>query len=328
MKNRFMLFDIAYDVTMCSTLVLLLALADSRLLWSQALSPAQTADIIPDNSRTNSDSIRITPGDTLQIRVYEIPEFSGPVRVSGDGRVHLAYLGDVQVAGLTEGEAAHRIDEELLSHNLVLNPQTTVYIPTFSARGITILGEVVHPGVYPLPSSRSLVDIMAEAGGLTPQADTRISIKHKDGSIRDELILLPSDNGKLTLANDIPVGLGDRIVVQRAGLIYVLGDVTKPGGFIMQTNGTITVLEALAAAGGPTRTAGENKAVLIQRGLDGTTSAPLSLNDILRGKKPDFFLRAGDVIYVPTSNEKNFVVHAPEILGTLAGAAIYAVGVK
>lgn len=313
---------------LCGSLTCLVALAASTPLWLQATtaSALQTSGLNQSaNQQTNSESIRISPGDTLDIRVYQIPDFSGPVRVSGDGSVRLAYLGDVPVAGLTESEAAHRIDDELLSHHLVLNPQTTVYIPAFSARGITILGEVVHPGVYPLPSSRSLVDIVAEAGGLTPQADTRISIKRSDGSIKNTLVSLPSDNGQLTLADDIPMSIGDRIVVQKAGLIYVLGDVTKPGGYIMQTNGRITVLEALAAAGGTTHTAGESKAVLIQRTEDGTTKAPLPLNDILHGKKPDFFLVASDVIYVPTSNAKNFVVNAPQILGTLAGAAIYGI---
>ncbi len=326
--NRFLLHVEDRRIKVLRSLICILLAITAPPLWSQ--TPA--AQAVPANNtaanadqQPNSEFIRISPGDTLDIRVYQIPEFSGAVRVSGDGRVRLAYLGDVPVAGLTESEAAHRIDEELLTRHLVLNPQTTVYIPAFSARGVTILGEVVHPGVYPLPSSRSLVDIVAVAGGLTPQADTHISIKRSDGFIKESLILLPPDNGKMMLADDISVGIGDRIVVQKAGLIYVLGDVTRPGGYMMQTNGKITVLEAVAAAGGTTHTAGEKKAVLIRRTEDGTAKAPLALYDILHGKKPDFYLSASDVIYVPNSMAKNFIVNAPEILGTLAGAAIYGV---
>ena len=273
---------------------------------------------------TASESITILPGDILGVTLFEIPELSRDARVSEDGKVNLPLVGELPVAGLTEAEAAHRVDEAYLVGHFVLQPQASVIVREFASKGVSITGEVVKPNIYPVPGPRSLLDIIALAGGLTPAADTRIGIRRRDGTLDRAMVSLPVDNGSLTLEHDTSVAPGDRIVVQRAGMVYVLGEVARPGGYIMQVNGKISVLEALAAAGGFTRIAGENKSVVIERrGGHGYSLQPLRLRDILKGKSGDFALEANDVIYIPSSEAKNFVVNAPQILGTLAGAAIY-----
>ncbi len=287
---------------------------------------AQTSNAAPapvEGSR--SAQILIRPGDTIGITVFNAADLSRDVRVSEDGTVNLPLLGDFPVADLSEAEAAHQIDQAFLLHHVLLHPQTAVFIREFATKGVTIVGEVVRPNVYAIAGSRSLIDIIALAGGLTPRADTRITIERRNGTIDQAIIPLPLDNGVLTLRNDTPVYAGDRIVVQRAGMIYVLGEVSRPGGYVMEQNGNITVLQAIAAANGTTRVAGSNSAVLIHRTPSGYTTGKLLLKDISRGKRPDFALQANDVIYIPESTLRNFVVNAPEILGSLAGAAIYSV---
>ena len=289
-----------------------------RAQTSESMAPALTAG-------SRSAQILIRPGDTIGITVFNAADLSRDVRVSEDGTVNLPLLGDFPVADLSESEAAHRIDQEFVLHHVLLHPQTSVFIREFATKGVTIVGEVVHPSVYTIAGSRSLIDIIALAGGLTPRADTRITIERRNGTIDQAVIPLPFDNGLATLHNDTPIYAGDRIVVQRAGMIYVLGEVSRPGGYIMEQNGSITVLQALAAANGTTRVAGSNSAVLIHRTPGGYTTNALFLKDITKGKKPDFALQANDVIYIPESMLRNFAVNAPEILGTLAGAAIYSV---
>ncbi len=270
------------------------------------------------------EPITILPGDILGVTLFEIPELSRDARVSEDGKVNLPLVGELPVAGLTEVEAAHRVDEAYLLGHFVLHPQASVIVREFASKGVSITGEVVKPNIYPVPGPRSLLDVIALAGGLTQAADTRIAIRRRDGTLDRALVFLPVDNGPLTLEHDTAVAPGDRIVVQRAGMVYVLGEVARPGGYLMQVNGKISVLQALAAAGGFTRIAGENKSVVIERrGGKGYSLQPLRLRDILKGKSGDFALEANDVIYVPSSEAKNFVVNAPQILGTLAGAAIY-----
>ncbi len=275
-------------------------------------------------SESGRAGIVIRPGDTIGVSVFNAPDLSRDVRVSTDGTVNLPLLGELPVANLSEAEAAHRIDGAFLERRVLLRPQTSVLIREFATRGVTIVGEVVHPDIYPVAGPRSLVDVLALAGGLTPRADPHITIKHANGTIDEATIPLPEDNGAATLRNDIPVFAGDRIAVQRAGIVYVLGEVTRPGGYVMETNGTITVLQALAAANGITHIA-SGKALLIRPGASGPQTTPLLVRDILKGRKPDFALQANDVIYIPDSNARNFAINAPAIAGTLAGAAIYSV---
>ncbi len=239
--------------------------------------------------------------------------------------INLPLLQNVPVAGLTEPEAAHRIDEAYVNGHFLLHPQSSIIIREFASKGVSIVGEIAHPNIYPVPGPRSLVDIIALAGGLTPAADTHVTIKRQDGSFAKATIILPVDNGVLTLQNDVSVSPGDRIVIERAKMVYILGEVTRPGAYIMQVNGTLTVLQAIAYAGGTTRVAGENNTKLIRRSSSGYNTDNVPLHNMFKGRIADLSLQANDILYVPGSTARDFIVNAPAILGTLAGAAIYSV---
>lgn len=291
------------------------------LSGSAQSTPLARRTPMPDVGESSS-SIVIKPGDTLAVTVFDAPELSRDVRVSGDGTVNLPLLNNLLVAGLTESQAAHQIDAAYLQAKMLLRPQTSVLIRDFATRGVAILGEVVHPGLFPVPGPRSLLDVLAQAGGFTNLADSRVDIKRADGTL--ELgIRLPLENGEEILAHDVVVSPGDRVVAKRASTVFVVGEVAKPGGYLMQYDGSITLLQAIAQANGTTRISRETDIYLIRRSGDTYTTRHVELRKMYKGRLPDFNLEAGDVVYVPGSTVRNFVVNAPEILGTLAGAAIY-----
>jgi polysaccharide export outer membrane protein len=320
-------------IQVCS-LALLLAI-HVRLCGAQgAPGPTTQATVAaqPGNAAPSND-ILLRPGDTINVTVYDTPSLTETVRVSENGTVDLPLLGDVQVAGLSEAAASHRIDQKYIEAGILLpsgagntfRPETTVLIRDFASRGVSILGEVVKPGIYPVAGPRSLVDVLALAGGLTPTADTHVTIQHGDGTSTIATVSIPREDGAKVLADDVQVQPGDKVIAPRAGIVYVLGEVGHPGGYIMQHDGRITVLQALAAAEGTTRYSNEKNAFLIRRTGETYQTEHISIRDMYKGKEPDEPLNPQDVLYVPISNLRNFVFNAPGILGSLAGAAIYSI---
>ena len=276
-------------------------------------------------NQTQSGDIVIGPGDTIRIRILDTPDLSEDVRVSETGSARLPLIGVVELGGQTEEQAASLLDVAYTNGGYVLHPNASVQIVSYAERGVSITGEVAKPGIYPVSGLRTLVDMVALAGGLTTSADTRITIQYHDGTVK--VLEFPLDKPEKDFENSNPVAPGDRIIVPRAGVVYVLGQVGKPGGYLMQHDGRITVLQAVGEAGGSTRLAYEGH-VLLLRPSDGYKPIHIYLNKIYKGKQPDIPLASGDVVYVPSSVGKDFLVNLPQIMGTLAGAAIYAVNVS
>jgi polysaccharide export outer membrane protein len=165
-------------------------------------------------------------------------------------------------------------------------------------------GEVKTPGLYPALGIRRLNDVMAAAGGVTQFASTRVLVAHRD----DPGNPVTLEYNPTALAPSIPqvqVFPGDTITVPRAGIVYVLGDVQRPGGFVLEGRSGLTVVKALALASGSGR-APALKRVQLMRSLDGGRKEEiiLPMNRILQGKAPDVAMKDGDILFVPTSNGK------------------------
>ena len=118
---------------------------------------------------------------------------------------------------------------------------------------------------------------------------------------------------------------GDTVVVPKAGIVYILGDVNRPGGIVMDNNSSeMTLLQALAMAGGVARTAKQGHAKLLHKDGTGYKETQLSLGDIQNGKQQDIALAAGDVLYVPFSYAKNVAVSGSSgIISSLSSAVVY-----
>ena len=305
--------------------VLAVMLASAAFAAEQSAAPAAPPAPPPAPSKMVAVPIPIAPGDLLEITVFDSPELTQQVRVGEDGQVQLNLIGNTQVGGLTSHQAADLIASELRDRHFVLHPQVNVMIKEYSSKGVSITGEVKTPGVYPVLGPRTVLDVLSLAGGVTSYADSKITIKHRSGTQETITYKLNNTDAQTSVANDVQIYPGDLVVVPRAGVVYVLGDVNRPGGFVMQDSGKITVLQALAQAGGTSSRAAANKALLLHKGDSGYVTERLQLDKIARGKVPDTELHANDIVFVPNSRMKNVMLGTRNI-GQMAGsAALYGV---
>ena len=247
------------------------------------------------------------------------------VRVGANGNAQLALIGDIALAGLTGDEAEERIASELRNRKLLLRPQVNVLVKEFASQGVSVMGEVQHPGIYQVLGSRTLLDLISMAGGLTNVADTRITVKRRGGAQEEVVAKLKTDDAETSLASNVQIYPGDLIVVPRAGIVYVLGDVNRPGGFVMQDSGKITLLEALAQAGGGSKTASLSKSVLMRRNEQGYVTTKLDLGKIEKGQEPDLELHANDILFVPGNKLKGVLSNTQSIASSIGSASIYAI---
>lgn len=267
-----------------------------------------------------NDSITIGPGDVIDLSVYRVPELLLKVRVDSNGSVSLPLIGDLKLAGLTVRDAQLLIASELVRRQLVLKPEVSIFVETFATQGITVSGQVNAPGVYPLMGPHRLFDAISTAGGFTPKAGHTVTILHKRSQDREQVIDLSGDRND-EQAN-VPIYPGDTIIVSEAGVVYVLGEVNKPGAFLMGTNTSISVMKAIAMAGSTTKVASLKHAVLIRKASSGSIEMEISLDDIYHGKSSDVALHPEDIVFVPLSNLKYY--GAMGIQGAIQ-AAVYSV---
>jgi polysaccharide biosynthesis/export protein len=289
------------------------------LSWTQAA----VADAQPAAARDQS-AIAIGPGDLLDITVFDVPELVLKVRVDISGCVSLAFLGDQKLAGMTVSEAQRLIARELVARQLVKDPQVSIFIEEFATQGITVYGEVNTPGIYPLMGPHRLYDAISAAGGLTLKSGRTVTVLHAGQRDHPDLVDLASESAaKNPLGHaNVPVYPGDTIIVSKAGMVYVLGEVNKPGAFLMEDNTSISVLKATAMAGGTTKLASLKGSMILRKSSEGTSQTRISLDKIYQGKASDLQLHAEDIVFIPLSNIKNY--GAMGLQGAIQ-AAVYSV---
>ena len=178
--------------------------------------------------------------------------------------------------------------------------------------------------MYTLLGDHTLLDALSAAGGLTPAAGAKILIKRRSTDGSSKVVTLALEDAAATTGSDVPVFANDLIVVPRAGIVYVLGDVTKPGGFTMRSDGRLTLLQAISQAMGTTKTASlSNVRVLHRRPEGGTSLSVLHLKKIEEGKREDVELSANDVVFVASSAFKSSAATMASLGGAVATALIY-----
>ena len=267
--------------------------------------------------------IRIASGDLLEIAVYGIPELKQQVRVSAAGVISLPLIGPLSVAGFSSLEAEMAIARQLRDGKFLNDPHVSVFIKEYATQGISVLGEVEKPGIYPLLGSRRLFDAISAAGGLSERAGKEITLIHRNQPEKPVKITMARDPLEAVQSN-LEVYPGDTIVVAKAGVVYVVGDVNRPSGFLMDKNDSMTVLQAIALAEGTKGTAALNSARLIRRTTEGQLEIPIALKTILAGKSPDVTLQAEDILFVPGSLGKGAARRSMEAIIQIAtGVAIF-----
>lgn len=270
------------------------------------------------------ETLLIGPGDTLHIQILNTPELEQYPRVTDAGEIPLMGVGPLQVAGLTPAGAAAKIQQFLIDKHYMNHPDVTVTIDGYATQGVSVLGQVKTPGNYDISTPRSILSVVALAGGLTDNADYRITIKRRNPA-EPPISYTLSNDPRAAIADEIQVFPGDTVIVPKAGIAYVLGDVAKPGGFVMQnTHSQLTALEAVALAGGSLPSAVPAHARLIRRNPEGgTNEVDLNFSAMQKGKEPDLALERDDVIYIPFSYLRNVASSSSGILASVAGAAVY-----
>ncbi|MGB8260297.1 MAG: polysaccharide biosynthesis/export family protein [Terracidiphilus sp.] len=261
------------------------------------------------------------PGDLIDVSVLGIQELTQRLRVDQDGLIHPSLIGNVQVSGKTPDWLRQTIADKLVQGRMVKNPQVQVFVAEYAGQMAFITGEVNHPGAYSLLRSHRLNDLIAIAGGLTNRAGNSVSIV-RSGDQKNPVHIDLGD--KDPERGNPEIEAGDSIAVDLTGVVYVLGEVTRPGGFLLDRRGSLSFLQAIALAEGTNQNASLKKAVLLHSAEPNAQPILVNLKMIVKGQAPDFRLQAGDIVWVADSQLRNLGRLAiTTMMATASGVAIY-----
>jgi polysaccharide export outer membrane protein len=294
-----------------------------RLIFVFAMI-AMMLSVRPVSAQDQKESLLIGPGDLIQVDVLDTPEMEQQVRVTDGGSAPLAYVGNVQVSGKTPAAAADAIRLLLISKNVMKHPQVTVRVQEYSTQDVSVLGQVRTPGAYPLTTPQPVLRVLSLAGGVTEIADRQVTVK-RHGSSEQLTYTLSNDPQKMS-TDMVMVNPGDIVMVPKSAIIYIMGDVGRPGGYAMSSNDShLTLLQAIARAGSANKTSKQSKVRLIRVTEQGKQEIPIHLDAMEKGKIPDMDLQANDIIFVPFSWMKNVAMSSSQIAASTANAAIFAI---
>lgn len=242
---------------------------------------------------TASAQYRLAPGDIIRITVFQNADLSLEARVSEAGSISYPLLGSITLGDLTLAQAEKRIADGLRNGNFVKQPQVSIMVTQVRGHQVSVLGQVGRPGRYPLElADTRLTDILATAGGIASGgSDTVVLIGQRSGRPYRAEFDLPALFGPSRRGDDVVLQNGDLIWVERAPVIYLYGEVQRPGSFRLERG--MSVVQALASAGGITQR-GTLKGVRVhRRDASGKTQVmEVQMNDPLH---------ADDVVYVRES---------------------------
>ena len=292
----------------------------SALNGQPSAGAAQGSAYVGANGEQAAASLQISLGDLLEISVFDTPELSSRLRVNNRGDILLPLAGYVHVQGMTAPEAAQAVASSLVKANLMLHPQVSVFIAEYATQGVTMAGEIRAPGVYPLLGPRTLLDMVTMAGGLGDSASKVVSIIHRNDTSKVITVRMnvSVQTPETFAATSYPIQPGDTIFVARSGIVYIVGDLKTPGGFQVEHNERITLLDAVALAGGPTSTSKLSDARLIRKTEHGREELQVDLKKLLYGSGPDMLMQDGDILFVPVSQRK---IYTQQALQAAIGAA-------
>jgi len=283
------------------------------------MSPPRAAGAPDAAMNPEYKEMKIAPGDVISIATAGVPELtttgqtsSGSVafgaapaglqgvKVGSAGEITLPYLGTVRLAGLTPTEASAFLSDGLKRGGFLVDPQVSVELVDSPTRAITVIGEVMKPAPIPAFGHIRLLDAISACGGLTALASHSVTIR-RIGSAEPINVELGVD-AQSANASDVPLLPGDTVIVPRVGSVFVLGYVKTPSAIPMANNGPITVLRALAMAGGVNYGAALSKARIIRTTADNQrVEIRLDLKKIMFGQQQDVALVSNDILLIPAN---------------------------
>jgi polysaccharide export outer membrane protein len=242
----------------------------------------------------------IHPGDVIVVHIFGTTEYAPPTRVGVDGNVQLPLIGEAPIAGITASRAADLIAARLTSAGMYVDPQVSVQITEAATQFATVAGEM-H-GIIPMSGERRLFDVISAAGAMPPTASHVITILRS--GVPDPIVVDLGTNPAESAKADIPILPGDKILISRIGVVYVLGAFHTQGAIPLQQNSPLTLMQVTALSGG-VGFEGRYKDLRIVRTVGLTRSVvKLDIKKVLDGKAPDPVLQADDIVFLPSDNLK------------------------
>jgi polysaccharide export outer membrane protein len=283
-------------------------------------------------------------GDVLSVRVFgadDIPD--RPIEVGSDGKINLPMVGKVQASGVS----VRNLEADLAARyrTYFKDPQISVTVTDYRSQPVTVVGAVNNPGVVQLRGPTRLMRVISQAGGLKPEAGDKVVITRRLPPNQDtvtsatatgltepnasfylkEIDLLKIIDGTDPSAN-LMVEPNDLITVPRAKMIYVIGDVGRPGGYVLDGHSShLTVLQAIALAGGVNKSASYGSTKILRPSTGGDTpraETQIDLKKIMASKSPDIALHADDILFVPNSLTKVVTARALEMAVTVGSGVL------
>lgn len=247
-------------------------------------------------------AIVLHPGDLIGVSVYGVPDYKVSARIAGNGVVDLPLVGGVQVAGMTIEQAQQDVAHRLIAGKMILAPDVLISVQDSSVDIIGVMGEVNAPKAIPAYAPLSLLDALASAGGLKPDASHSISILRK--GVPEPLLVVLNSNPANALKQDVPLYPGDRVLVPRVGVVYVVGAVMHQGAVAITPDTPMTVMQAVAMSGGAGFQAYKSDARIIRTTGSKRREIRIDLSKISKGKAPDPILQSDDIVMIPTNEIK------------------------
>jgi polysaccharide export outer membrane protein len=304
-----------------ATLLFLLSLLATAAI-AQEKSAASSSMGISSGGFASGAAGPIGAGDLVEMSVFDTPELSGKLRVSNTGDITLPLVGSLHVAGLKADDMQDLIRQKFIDGGFLTDPQVTVFVAEYATQGVSVLGEIKAPGIYPAFGAHNLVDYISLAGGLTPLAGTTITITRVGHPDDPEHVKISASAAPKPL-NNPEILPGDSIFVEKTGLVYVIGEVLRPGGFPMNHDDHLTILQAIALAQGTTYMAAKNSTKIIRTTPQGHEEIPVDLKKVLASKATDELLQDNDILFVPSSTARAAVKNMESLLPVAAAATIY-----
>ena len=284
---------------------------------------------------------KIGPADVLSVAIADAPEFGGKYLVNESGKVDLTGLSaPVQAEGLSTSELSHSIRQALIDAKQLRDPKVKVYVEEYHGRTVTVLGSVTKPAVYALQRRTTVLEALSLAGGALPNSGNTVTIVR--GPASAEALSVPVGSVQLIdmarlekgedLSANIEVRNGDVVSISAAQVVYVVGAVTKPGGFTLSNPSEgISVMQAIALAEGFKPVASTHHGLIIRESTSeaGRKEIPVDVALMMSGKDTDMLLAPNDILYIPESGaKKTLKVMGDVAMATVNGIAIYGIGYR
>jgi polysaccharide biosynthesis/export protein len=312
----------------------------TRSFSAQQNGPLQAAPA-PLATEDPAEEYTIGPGDVISVSIVDTPELGGKFRVSDSGVLQLPALSNpIPAAGQSPQQLARLIRAALIEEKQARDPKVSVFVEQFHGRTVTVLGAVMKPSVYPLERRTDVLEALSLAGGLAPNDGNIVTLIRGRASAEATNTPVGSvqilDLGKVVkgedLAANVEVRNGDVLTVSSAAIVYVVGAVTKPGGFAMpdQSSG-LSVVQAVALAEGFTSVASTHKGLIVRQSSSdiGRQEIPVDVAALMTGKSTDIMLAPNDILFIPDSAmKKTLKVMGDVAMAAVQGIAIYGLGYR